>query len=104
MIGDTTEAWTYSVEMQIRDWDGSLTWTRTPGIEVTEQTARDMYRQAIRDGLPAHLRAPRLTRVVRTIVDEPDTADRHPDGACVRCQRYPDQPHALDCPHAREPR
>lgn len=103
MIGDTTETWTYTVEMQIRDWDGKPTWTRTPGIEVTEQTARDMYRQAIRDGLPAHLRAPRLTRVVRTIVDE-DPADRHPDGACVRCQRYPDQPHGLDCPHAWEHR
>ncbi|MCP3810805.1 hypothetical protein NLX62_00360 [Mycobacteriaceae bacterium Msp059] len=70
MIGDTTETWTYTVEMQIHDWDGKPAWTRTPGIEVTEHTAREAYRQAIRDGLPNHLRAPRLTHVVRTIIDE----------------------------------
>ncbi|OCB44731.1 hypothetical protein A5721_18855 [Mycobacterium vulneris] len=100
MIGDTTESWTYTVEMQIRDWDGKPTWTRTPGIEVTEQTARDMYRQAIRDGLPAHLRAPRLTHVVRTIIDEQPTIVNCPRGG----QCPPDCPRTIHtgCRHLQE--
>lgn len=101
MIGDTTETWTYTAEMLIRDWDGKPVWTRTPGIEVDEHTAREAYRQAIRDGLPAHLRAPRVTRVIRTTIDEPDTATTCPRGGqCPNdCGRTP-----IGCHHTREPR
>lgn len=102
MIGATTERWTFTVEQQGRDWDGKLTWTRTAGIEVDEQTARDMYRKAIREGLPNHLRAPRLTRVTRTTVDEQPTVVNCPRGG----QCPPDCPRTIHtgCRHLQEHR
>lgn len=72
MIGDTTETWTFTVEQNVRvGVFGLLEWHRTAGVEVDEHTARRFYEQALR-GLPDHLRAPRLTRITREIVAEPD--------------------------------
>lgn len=83
MIGDMSITWTFTVEQRVRDIPGDEKWIRTLGIEVDEHTARDMYRKAIAEGLPEHLRAPRVTRVVRTIMDEP---------RCRRCGQ-PDSAH-----------
>lgn len=83
MIGQTTETWTFTYELRSRDINGEPAWMRSGGIEVDEHTARDMYRKAVTEGLPDHMRAPRLTRVVRTIMDEP---------RCRRCGQ-PDSAH-----------